>query len=96
MIDIYIVESRPVKKLTPTGYYRKLCEAYVAELEAKHRGYLWSMHHACDNVAREMYSHMTGRKLNVTNLILTKEDADRVFEYFKIYANVWAYQVTGN
>lgn len=96
-MDIYIIESRPVRTLTPVGYYRKLCDAYVTELGTKynHGHYFSYMHHACDTIARKMYSHMTGRKLNVTNLIITKEDADKVFEYFKIFANVWAYQVTG-
>lgn len=96
-MDVYIIESRPVRTLTPVGYYRKLCDAYVTELGRKynHGHYFSYMHHACDTIAREMYSHMTGRKLNVTNLIISKEDADKVFEYFKIFANVWVYQVTG-
>lgn len=96
-MDIYIIESRPVRTLTSVGYYRKLCDAYVTELgrEYNHGHYFPYMHHACDTIAREMYSHMTGRKLNVTNLIISKEDADKVFEYFKIFANVWVYQVTG-
>ena len=96
-MDIYIIESRPVKTLTPSGYYRKLCEAYVTELGAKynHGHYIPMVHHACDTIAREMYSHMTGRDLKVTNLIITKADADKVFEYFKIYANVWTYQMFG-
>lgn len=96
-MDIYIIESRPVRTLTPVGYYRKQCDAYVTELGAKynHGHYFSYMHHACDTIAREMYSHITGRKLNVTNLIISEADADKVFEYFKIFANVWVYQVTG-
>lgn len=96
-MDIYIIESKPVRTLTPVGYYRKLCDAYVAELGRKynHGRYFSYMYHACDTIAREMYSNMTGSKLNVTNLIISKADADKVFEYFKIFANVWAYQVTG-
>jgi hypothetical protein len=96
-MDIYIIESRPVRTLTPVGYYRKLCDVYVTELGQKynHGHYFSYMHHACDTIAREMYSHITGRKLNVTNLIISEADADKVFEYFKIFANVWVYQVTG-
>lgn len=94
-MDIYIIKSRPVKMLTPTGYYRKARTAYTAELEKKNRCYFWGMGTACDNAAREMYAHMTGRKPNITELVTTKEEADQLIEYFKIYANVWAYQTTG-
>lgn len=96
-MDIYIIESRPVKTLTPVGYYRKKCEAYTAELGAKYnRGhFIPGVYHACDAVAREMYSQITGRSSRVTDLATNKEEAEQLFEYFKIYANVWAYQVAG-
>lgn len=94
-MDIYIIESRPVKKLTPPAYYRKMHLAYVTELEKKYKCHFWGMGSACDNAAREMYAQITGRRPNVTNIVTTKEEADQLFEYFKIYANVWAYHVTG-
>ncbi|MEY8356822.1 hypothetical protein AALB39_26210 [Lachnospiraceae bacterium 54-53] len=93
-MDVYIIESRPVKKLTPSTYYRKIQRAYTAELEKKHKCHFWGMGSACDNAAREMYAQITGRRPNVTNIVTTKEEADQLLEYFKIYANVWAYHVT--
>lgn len=50
---------------------------------------------ACDNTAREMCAHIAKRRSNITELVTTKEEADQLFECFKIFANVWAYQVTG-
>ncbi len=93
-MDVYIIESRPVKRFTPSAYYRKIQRAYTAELEKKHKCHFWGMDSACDNAAREMYAQITGRRPNVTNIVTTKEEADQLFEYFKIYANVWAYHVT--
>ncbi len=93
-MDIYIIKSMPVKKLTPSAYYRKMQQAYIAELEKDNRCHFWCMSTVCDNAAREMYSQMTGRRPNITDLVTTKEEADQLFEYFKIYANVWSYQMT--
>lgn len=94
-MDIYIIKSRPVKALTPSAYYRKMRLAYTAELERKNRCSFWGMGTACDNAAREMYAHITERCSNITELVTTKEEADQLFECFKIFANVWAYQVNG-
>lgn len=94
-MDIYIIESRPVRTLTPVGYYRKMRQAFVTELERKDRRRFGYMETQCDSTAREMYGQMTGKSSKVTDLIISKEDADKVFEYFKIFANVWAYQVAG-
>lgn len=94
-MDIYIIESRPVRTLTPVGYYRKMRQAYVVKLERKYKCRFGYMETQCDRTAREMYAQITGKSSSVTNLIITKEDADKVYEYFKIFANVWAYQVTG-
>lgn len=94
-MDIYIIESRPVRKLTPVGYYRNIRQAYVAELERKNRCRFGYMDHQCDSTAREMYAQMTGKSSRVTDLVTTQAEADQLFEYFKIYANVWAYQVSG-
>lgn len=94
-MDIYIVKSRPVQTLTPAGYYRKIRLAYSAELERRNRRPLWGMGTACDNAAREMYSQMTGRRSNITELVTTQKEADQLFEYFKIFANVWTYQMFG-
>lgn len=94
-MDIYIVKSRPVKTLTPSVYYLRLQQSYIAELENKHRCKFWCMGTACNNAAKEMYSQMSGRRSNITELVTTKEEAEQLFEYFKIFANVWAYQVTG-
>ena len=82
--------------LTPHFYYRKKCECYVMELETKTGKRLWGMHSACDNASRELYSHIVGRNSNITNLVPTVNDADELFEYFKIFANVWAYHVALN
>lgn len=97
-MDIYIIDSRPVRTLTPVGYYRKKCHAYTGELGVKYNcGHcIPGAYHACDAVAREMYSQITGRSSRVSDLVTTKEEADQLFEYFKIYTNVWAYQVFGD
>lgn len=94
-MNIYIIESRPVRTLTPVGYYHKMRQAYVTELERKNRRRFGYMETQCDSTAREMYGQMTGKSSKVTDLIISKEDADKVFEYFKIFANVWAYQIVG-
>lgn len=80
--------------LLPHNYYKKKCDCYVMELETKTRRKLWGMQNACNNSARELYAHASGRKSNVICLAQTIDDADKLFEYFKIFANVWAYQLS--
>lgn len=77
------------KELTPYSVYRCLYLEYEKVLRSK-CGYLWGMVNACDCVARELYSQKTGRKSNVKNLILTYSDAQKCFELFKQFADVWA------
>lgn len=64
------------------------------ELEAKTGTRLWSMQTMCDGTARELYSHIVGRKSNITCLIQTYEQADELFDIFKTFANVWSYRMT--
>lgn len=91
-MEVYIVKCEPVKTITPHGYYRKLYYGYVSQLEKQYKHNFWGMARQCDAMAREMYAHIVGRRVNVTDLILTATDAEQVFKYFKICANVWAYQ----
>lgn len=96
-MKVYIVEDEPiVKVVSPTLYYRRSCEAYIKELEAVAKKHFWGLHTSCDSTARELYSQITGRRPNITNLVRTYDEANELFEHFKVFANVWAYKVTNS
>nr|DAZ28497.1 MAG TPA: hypothetical protein [Caudoviricetes sp.] len=92
-MNIYIIESNQPKSILPSTYYKRKCECYVMELEAKYNCKFWYMHYACEQIARETYAKKTGRRSNITSLVYTIDEADELFQLFKIYANVWAYQI---
>lgn len=92
-MEIYIIEQRPVRVISPSVYYKRKCEAYVLELEARNNKRLWGLHTACAAITRENYRIKTGKHPNLTELINNLDAADEMFEMFKIYANVWAYQM---
>ena len=75
--------------LTPYSVYKALRQEYWKNMQNEHQEYFWGMATACDNATRELYSHITGRPANVKNLILTYTDAEKCYELFKQFANVW-------
>lgn len=75
--------------LTPYSVYRALYMEYWEQEQKKHGKTFWGMATACDSVARDLYAQVTGRSRNVKNLILTYSDAEKVFELFKQFADVW-------
>lgn len=91
-MKIILIEEVTVNDVKPNAYYRKKCQLYLAELEKKYDRHFWGLQVACDSAARELYSHITGRKSNINNLILTTNQADELFEHFKVFANIWAYR----
>lgn len=95
MITITIDENK-IKNygLSPTYVYKRLCEEHVNRLNKEYGYFHRSMHHYCDNAARELYCNIIGRVANVKSLILTYEDAEKCFELFKKFANVWSYQMS--
>lgn len=76
--------------LAPNTVYRALYIEYWEKLQKEQNKRLWGMANACDSIARELYSQKTGRRPNVKNLILTYSDAEKCFELFKQFADVWA------
>ncbi|WP_052377979.1 hypothetical protein [Robinsoniella sp. KNHs210] len=94
-MNIYIIESNQQKGVLPYNYFKRKCECYVTELEAKYKCKFWCMHSECNRIARETYAKKTSRQANITSLVYTIDEADELFELFKIYANVWAYQICG-
>ena len=75
--------------LTPYSVYRALYLEYWKDKQKELNNDFWGMANACENVARELYSNITNRKSNVKNLILTYADAEKCFELFKQFADVW-------
>ena len=75
--------------LSPNYVYRCLYMEYWEKLKKKYENKLWGLANACDESARALYSHQTGRNQNVKNLILTYKDAEACFELFKQFADVW-------
>lgn len=92
MIKIFLIDEITVSNVKPSAYYRKKCQLHLIELEKKYGRHFWGLQVACDSAARELYSHVTGRKSNITNLILTTNQAEELFEHFKAFANIWAYR----
>lgn len=92
-MKIILIEEVVSSSVKPSSYYRKKCQLYLAELEKKYNRHFWGMQMACDSAARELYSQITGRKSNITNLILTTNQADELFEHYKVFANIWAYRI---
>lgn len=80
--------------LTPYTVYRALCTEYQKNVENFHNRDFWGMGTACNTAARELYSHITGRPSNVKNLILTYSDAEKAFDLFKQFADIWVRNVT--
>ena len=76
--------------LTPYSVYRALYLEYREKKTEEHKNNFWGMSHACDIAARELYAQLTNRPANVKNLILTYTDAEKCFELFKQFADVWA------
>ena len=79
--------------LTPYSVYRALYMEYVENQRKMYNKNFYCLAHSCDITARELYASMTGRKFNVKNLILTYADAERCFELFKSFADVWVCKV---
>jgi len=75
--------------LSPNIVYKRLAEEYYNQVCKVHNKSFWGLQHACDTATRELYSHIVSRKMTVTNLILTYQDAERCFEIFKLFADVW-------
>lgn len=93
-MNVYIIECEPKRLIPPAAYFRKKCENYIMELEAKHNRHFWGLLTACMSIARENYACKKDRRSNITSVVLTIEEADELFEIFKTYANVWTYQIT--
>lgn len=91
-MKIYIIEDSP-NIVMPHSYYRKKCESYVMELEVKNNRHLWGLYTACNSMAMALYSQLTGRQAKVTQLVTTIEQAEELFEHFKVFANVWTYRI---
>ena len=87
------VEESSNYGLAPYSVYRALCTEHVQIAERRYQKHFWSMHTACDSTARELFAHITGRKPNVKNLILTYADAEKCFELFKSFTDVWMYKI---
>lgn len=79
--------------LTPYSVYRALYMEYWDKLQKSYHNPLYMMTNVCDSAARELYAHKTGRRSNVKNLILTYCDAEKCFELFKQFADVWVSNV---
>lgn len=80
--------------LTPYSVYRALYMEYWEQQKKKYGRDFWGMANACDNAARALLAQMTGRQPNVKNLILIYADAERCFELFKQFADVWVKNTT--
>lgn len=75
--------------IAPSLVYKRLYTEYWEQQQKKYGDYFWSMASACDNATRELYSKITNRQPNIKSLILTYTDAERCFELFKQFADVW-------
>lgn len=75
--------------LTPYSVYRALYNEYWETKKKEHNEFFPGMANACDYAARELYAHITERHSNVKNLILTYTDAEKCFELFKQFVDVW-------
>lgn len=91
VIDIQDASSY---SLTPYTVYRALCTEYQKNVENLHNCNFWGMGTACNTAARELYSNITGRPSNVKNLILTYSDAEKAFDLFKQFADIWVRNAT--
>ena len=87
---VITLDENDEKNLSPARVYRNLYTEYGEVLRKRYNKNLWGMVHSCDYVAREAYAHIKDRKPSVTNLILTYSDAQRCFDIFVRFANVWA------
>lgn len=81
--------------LTPYSVYKALRSEYWSKKKTEHQKNFWGMENTCDKAARELYGHITNRPANVKNLILTYADAEKCFELFKKFADVWVKEEIG-
>lgn len=91
VIDIQDALSYSLK---PYTVYRALCTEYQKNVENLHNRHFWGMGTACNTAARELYSHITGRPANVKNLVLTFSDAEKAFDLFKQFVDIWVRNAT--
>lgn len=82
--------------LPPNLVYRALYTEYWENLQRCYHNDLWSLVTVCDDAARTLYGHKTGRSKNVKNLILTYSDAETCFQLFKQFADVWAANINAH
>lgn len=73
----------------PVTVYRKLRKEYYGLLSRKYGRNFWGLETSCDNMARELYSHIKNRRSNVKDLIFTYKDAEECAEIFQKCANMW-------
>ncbi|WP_099204616.1 hypothetical protein [Scatolibacter rhodanostii] len=76
--------------LTPSYVYKLLCKEICAKTATKYRIPEWGLFDSCDYAARGAYSQITGRRANVTHLVLTHSDAESCSELFRQFAETWA------
>lgn len=84
-----IIEGTQETSFAPHFVYKKLCTEYGEKLSKRYGHYFWGMEHACGISARMLYAQITGRPDRVKNLILTYTDAEKCFDLFKQFADVW-------
>lgn len=82
--------------LTPYSVYRALYMEYWEKKKNEYNEHFWGMANTCDNASRELYSSITNRKPNVKNLILTYTDAEKCFELYKQFVDIWVANYIAN
>ena len=89
-VKVTVIIGEPQdRSYAPHFVYRKLYTEYAEKLAKKYNHHFWGMGTACDNAARALYAQITGRPDRVKNLILTYTDAEKCFDLFKQFADVW-------
>lgn len=83
------IDDSQIYGLSPVYIYKQLKDEHHKNLRVKRGDYFWGMEDACDKNARELYSRITKRPLNVKNLILTYSDAEACFKIYEKFAAIW-------